>query len=250
MGYFNIRQSTSELAANPSKRTEILIKMNKKVLKVTRGHFYVAITYMVHVLALGMVDAVICAMTLGKDATDNPEAWTSRLIVELTLYCLYLILIFVGSFLLMPLAQILFVTYVLTRVGKKHGSITLADYIPEARFTSTHVAQIWSMGSFFLIAWWAPTENGSIWRYVVLQACFGSALTWLEASFAFNFRADTLHDKELRVTSGGVREVLAMFGKTVKVVHTKAQTKDTLPKYQNVAHDAPEVAYSDEKECC
>lgn len=177
--------------------------MNKKVLRVTRGHFYVANVYMLHVLLLAMVDAVICAITLGKDASDDPEGWTKELVLEVALYCVYLLGIFAASFVLVPLIQMLLITWVLAGSSIKNGKNILSDYIPEARFTSTHIAQIWAMLSFFLVAWWPPAGSYTLWRYVALQACVGSAFAWLEASFAFNFRSDVLHDRELNGVANG-----------------------------------------------
>ena len=248
MGYFSVRSSTKELAANPTDRSVIFNKMNKKALKVTKGHFWVAIVYMLHVIVFTGIDAIICAIQLGKDAASDPEAWTTQLMVEMALYSVYLMVLFAASFILVPLVQMILVTYGLARFSRRHGSNALADYIPEACFLSTHVAQIWCMVSFFLVAWWAPSNDSSIWRYVVLQACFGSALAWLEASFTFNFRAGNLQDKELNAANGGVRELLYMFHKTVKAAHSKSTGADGLPSYEEVPQDGSKFQSQEEKE--
>ena len=117
--------------------------MNKKLLKVTKGHFFVAIFYMVNVFVITMVDAVICATTLSKDASSDPTAWTTKLLLEVAVYCVYLLAIFVAAFFLVPLVQLLCITWLLARFSNRYGKNVLIDFIPEARFFSTHIAQIW-----------------------------------------------------------------------------------------------------------
>ena len=234
-GFIAIRHSTKRLAVDTNNRKNVFSMMNKKLLKVTKGHFSVANIYMFHVLVITMVDAVICGITLGKDASSDPETWTKRLLIETVLYCSYLLAIFVATFLLVPLLQMLLVTWALARFSNKHPSNTLADYIPEARFFSTHIAQIWCMMSFFVVSWWAPSSGNSFWRYVILQACLGSALAWLEASFVFNFRADQLQSKDLHASNGGVREILRLFTKTVHTVHVQSEKTEWLPKYEAIS---------------
>ncbi len=107
----------------------------------------------------------------------------------------------------------------------------------QARFFTTHVAQLWCMLSFFVEAWWAPSASNSIRRYVVIQACFGSGLAWLEASYAFNFHSDKIEQEDLESTNEGVRAVLAMFGKTLRAVHAE---KSDLPTYD----DTPKMQQS------
>jgi hypothetical protein len=231
-GFITIRRSTKKLVNEPSNRASIFQTMNKKVLRITKGHFYVAHLYLLNVIVITLVDAYVCFRALKDDASENPEAWNTTAVLEISVYCLYLLTVFLAAFTLFPLAQMLLVTSFLARFRKNHD---LETFIPEARFFSTHTAQIWSMMSFFVVAWWAPAESHSIRRYIVVQACFGSALAWLEASFAFNFHADKLEQEDLDATSGGVREVLAMFGKTVRSVHRPAEKKDGLPKYEEVA---------------
>lgn len=235
-GFIAIRRSTKKLANDPSNRPSIFSAMNKKLLRVTRGHFVVANVYMLHVLLITLVDAVICTIALRKDLSSDSEAWTTQLMVEVAIYCSSLLAIFAASFFLVPLLQMLAVTWMLTRASSRYTGHSLADFIPEARFFSTHIAQIWCMLCFFVISWWAPAAEGSsLWRFVVLQACFGSAVAWLDASFALNFRFDRLADKEFKLASAGVREVVAVFGETVKAVHGRPGNKGSLPKYEVVA---------------
>lgn len=239
VGIFTLRRGNARVKNEPSKRTEIASKMHKKLLKLMRALFVLSNMYMLHVLVLTLVDTVICAGVVGQDMASEPEAYTNEFLTEIGLYCIYLVVIFAASFFLVPLLQMLIVTWILTRFRNKHGSHALADYIPEARFMSTHIAQIWCMQAFVATGWWSPTSENSLVRYVVLQACIGSALGWLQASFAFNFRADKLED--LNVASGGVREILRLFGKTARIVHTYGSAKEGLPRYQDVVEETPIV---------
>lgn len=244
-GFLAMHRGNKALRADPSRRSEIFSVMNKKVHKVTKGHFYVAVIYLVNVFVFAMVDALIGAFQLGKDAVEDPEAWTTQLVFELVLYVVFLLAVFGATFFLFPLLQMLLVTYGLSRISEKRGSNSLADYIPEARFTSTHLAELWCLVCFCIEAWWSPAAGYSLWRYTALHACFGSALTWLDVSFVFNFCSDKLQDEDLAVNSGGVKELLKLFSKTAQVAHSRSE-KTGLPKYEDVPQEAPAVA-TDEK---
>jgi uncharacterized membrane protein YhaH (DUF805 family) len=233
-GFLTIRRSTKKLVSEPSNRSSIFNTMNKKVLRITRGHFWVAQLYLLNVIVVIMVDTYICFISLKKDAAKHPEVWTPEAIMEIAIYSIYLLTLFLGAFTLFPLLQMLLAASLLTRFKRHHNLETL---IPEARFFSTHTAQIWAMLSFFVVSWWPPVESDSTLRYVVVQACFGSALAWLEASFAFNYHSDKLQQEDLDAASGGVRQVLVMFGKTVRSVHTLSEKAEGLPQYEDVANE-------------
>ena len=117
-------------------------------------------------------------------------------------------------------------------LARLKGNGDLTDFIPEARFLSTHIAQMWCMMAFFGVSWWSPDDDSnSFWRHVMLQACIGSAAAWLEASFVFNFRSENLED--VKVAAGGVQQILSMFTRTVKAAHTNEKAA-LLPKYEKV----------------
>jgi len=61
-------------------------------------------------------------------------------------------------------------------------------------------------------------------REVMLQPCIGSALAWLEASFAFTFHFEKFEQEDLEAVSDDVR---FMFGKTARAVY--AVEKSGLP---------------------
>jgi hypothetical protein len=248
-GFVAIRRSTNTLAHGSDNRPAVFSRMNKKLLKVTKGHFVVAMIYMLHVVVLMMVDAVICVFAIRDDVKSGSEAWTPQLMVEIALYASWLFTIFATAFIIVPLIQMLFLTWILARVSKRNNRTNLTDFIPEARFFSTHIAQIWSMLSFFMVSWWAPaTEGSSLWRLVALQACLGSAVGWMDASFALNFRSDHLAEQEIQLSTSGVREIVAVFGETVKAAHGRSRSRISLPQYQVVA--GTEESTKEDKECC
>lgn len=226
IGVFSMRRHSKELKANPDNRTAIFKKINKRVLKSCRGHWAVANVYMLNVFIISMVDAYIGASAIRQDVSEHPSHWTSSAMLELASYCLFLIVVFTMSFIVAPLLQMLLITYGL----KKRGVSTLAEYIPEARVWSTHIAQLWAMTCFFIEAWWAP-ERGSFWRFVLLQATIGSSVAWLDASFAFNFRADKLADDDFELNTGGLPEIVRMFGKAHQ---SEKLSGSVLPRYEDV----------------
>lgn len=176
-------------------------------------------------------------VALRDDFKSNADDYNSEAWIEIGLYCLYLTVLFVGSFFLIPLLQMLLVTWSLARVKKSRNCSTLADYIPEARFTSTAIAQMWCASSF-LTTWTSPDHNGSsgTFRFVVLQACVGSSVAWLQASFAFNFCANALED--IDTGSNGVQEALSMFKKTATVVYMNKFPQEKLPLYEDESSQA------------
>lgn len=82
--------------------------------------------------------------------------------------------------------------------------------------------------------------------YSIVLVAYGSALVWLEAAFAFNFRAKRLADKNLQFTYNGLGELLVMVGETVVDVHTADSKKPLLPIRQDLP--APFPSATDEKE--
>ena len=102
--------------------------------------------------------------------------------------------------------------------------------------TSIDYVKYRCMLSFFVVSWWPPhDEQNTTVRYMIIQACFGSALAWLEASFAFNFHSDSLEQEDIDRAGGGVKDVLALFGKTVRAVHSNTEKASHLPKYEDAA---------------
>ena len=123
----------------------------------------------------------------------------------IALYCTYLFVLFMASFVFIPLLQMLAVTWGLTRLGKKSA---LSDYVPEARNVSTVAAFLWTAVCFWIAVRWplVDEKDHAAVRFGIFEACFGSALAWLEASHLFNFNADAIGDSNLN-GNGNVAQV-------------------------------------------
>lgn len=198
-------RSTQELAANPSQRAAILSRREKNAVAETRTIFCVALVYMANACMFIAVDGVIAFLVLSKDVKSNPDVWTWEMISALALYCVYLFVLFMASFVFIPLVQMLASTWGLTRFSKKN---VLSDYVPQARRISTLAAMMWAVFSFCFAATWSSVgkETYPALRFTVIEACLGSATAWLEASFIFNYCAANIGDSELN-GGNGVTEV-------------------------------------------
>ena len=201
----NLLRTRRELATNPSARAAIFKQLYKRMLKTDRGQFKIALAFMANTLVITLVDGFIAVFVLYNDVSDNSAEWDMEMMIEVGLYCAYLLVLFVASFVLVPLLQMLAVTWGLTRFGKKNK---LSDYIPQARHVSTAIALMWSAASFAVICGWpvVGSSEQTAMRFVVLEAVWGSALAWLEAAFLFNYLSHAIGDKEL-VRGNGVGEV-------------------------------------------
>lgn len=157
-------------------------------------------------------------------------------VFQLIGFSLFLGVLFTLAFVVVPMLQMVLATYLLARFVRKDQSKSLNDYVPEARLITTHVAQFWTFACLLLTVFWMPTYYTTV-RFVALQAAWGSAIAWMDAAFAFNFCAEKLADKDLNLSTNGVREIVAMFGETVKAVHGKGGEKDILPRYEEVAQE-------------
>jgi hypothetical protein len=75
-------------------------------------------------------------------------------------------------------------------------------------------------------------------RWIILEAAIGSSLSWIDASFAFNFCYRRLADKDFTLGSGSTMDVVRMFADTVVTIHTiEKGEKDALPQYVKVVSD-------------
>ena len=226
--------------ANLSSSSHYNDRANKINCSVYRGYFYISIIYLIHSCIFVIVDAVISAIALKNDYTEEPERWTSQHNTELALYCIGLLAIFVACFFVVPLLQMLLVTYILTR--RSNGS-SLADYISPARGAASFIAQTFCMALFLLTGQWKPISSTLI-RFILVQACWGSALAWLDAAYAFNFCENKILEDDVPIADGSVKNVLRLFARTAKTVHAFNE-KDILPRYQDEPEKTPEVDFAD-----
>lgn len=237
--FLTIRRASKQLSEDASRRAEIIATSDKKMKKLTQGHLLVSISVLVHVFVISVVDGVIMGFALAHDAKAEPEIWTRQLILEAALYSAWLFVIFFTTFLLVPLLQILLATHLLARASRNRG-FTLANRIPEAAFFTTVFAQLWCMAALFAVVCWSPVMSHSFARQVILQACFGSATTWLNASFTLIYNPDRLTDAHC-----DLQDETIVFGRTLKAVYGKANRSETLPRYEDIP--ASDTKVTDEK---
>lgn len=199
-GALQIIRARKELDADPSNRAAIFKKIHKRALKTDRGLFKIALAYMANTLVVTLVDGCIAIFVLVKDASDNPEVWDKQMIISVASYVAYLVVLFMASFVLVPLLQMFAVTWALTRFSRKNK---LSDYVPQARSYSSLIAFLWAAACFCIVCGWPVVGNSdqTATRFVILEAAWGSALAWLEAAFLFNFLSHAIGEKELSSNS-------------------------------------------------
>lgn len=232
--FLTVRRHSAALLTDPSSRAQTFKTMNASSARIHKGHFSIALLYLLNVIAFTAVDAIICIFLLKDDIASNPSLWDTRMILEVTIYCLYLFTIFIAAFTLFPLLQMLLATQLLARSSRHANHPTDLDFfIPQARFFSTHMAQIWCMLAFFVVSWWVPNDDSHpTLRHLVVQACFGSALAWLEASFAFNFHAEVWVREDLERACGQTGETIAVLKRKFFAVCGKESGEGVLPVYE------------------
>ncbi|KAK5131900.1 hypothetical protein LTR08_000488 [Meristemomyces frigidus] len=239
LALLGIRRSKKELDSDPNNRAAIFKHADLRLLKISRGHWGIANLYMLNAFVVAMVDAYIGLSVISKDVSENPQKWDSSAMLGLGAYCLYLMVVFALAFFIVPFLQMLCVTYLLASFARRRGVSTLSKYVPLARLFSSHIAQLWAFISFATVTMWTPAGDQPFYRYILLQAAIGSTVAWLDASFAFNFCADKLADEDLTLSTGGVTEIVRLFGKAAKATHTwEKKGGDMLPRYEEVSQQA------------
>lgn len=222
----SLRRTKRELTANPSSRAAIMSTSTAEMLKLNRGQFYVAATYLCLAMAIYGVDTYIAFTALYDDASENPTVWDRAMILELAIYTVGLLAVFTAVFLLFPLLQVMLAFKLLHR---RNPSATLASSIPGARVLTTQIGQIWSVLAFMLMAYW-PTYDYATTRILFVEAVFGSAIMWLQLSFALNFRVQQLEGVEVQQLLGS-REAIIGYGTQI---FTRRE-QEGLPTYEPVA---------------
>lgn len=222
----HLRRTQSELIADPSSRAAIMSASSTGMTKLNRGQFYIAATYLFLAMAIYCVDTYIGFVALYDDASDNPTVYDRAMILELAIYTVGMLAIFTAIFLLFPLLQVMLAFKLLQR---RNPSATLASSIPNARVLTTQIGQIWSVLAFMLMAYW-PTYDNATTRILVVEAIFGSAIMWLQLSFALNFRVKQLEGLEAQQLLVS-REAIIGYGTQI---FTRRE-QESLPTYEPVA---------------
>ncbi|KAK4957197.1 hypothetical protein LTR10_005155 [Elasticomyces elasticus] len=228
--YFGIRRCTKRIIAGTERREIVLKEVEHRVLKNCRAQWYVGLFLLLNTVAVGIVDGGISFATMSKDIATQPEKYDARYIAELVLFIICIATAFTATLVLVPLAQVKLATSLLARRMRKIGDTSLAAYMPEARIYSTHAAQIWAMVSFMVMVSWPPIAGG-FWRWILLEATIGSALTWLDVGFVLNFSYEYITDTDFHAGTRGVKEFVRMFVDA----HSHTTEKDILPRYVAIA---------------
>ena len=228
--HIRLRRARSKVQQESSECDSTKQKLDKSISRVNGIFYGLANFYLLHVMVLAFVDAVICFNLLEDDYTAEPDTWTASLIVEIAVYCIYLIALFLAAFVCLPLLQLAIATWGLARLAKRREKATLARVMPQARLVSNCVALLHSMITFAIVAFWAPTDKTVTRDIVVLTLC-GSTVMWLQASWAFNFRSSSLSN--IDVSFGQLSRVLMMFGGDIKIAHGDCEAMPLPPPYKD-----------------
>lgn len=228
-----VRRCRKELEAEPSDRAAIIARSDKQLHKSTKTMFFLSHIYLIHSLALWAIDAGIGVSLLFQDVNKRPEDYTPTVWLDVAIQTTSMLAIFSAVFLIFPMLQIIGVAYIVKKSSPKNGDGTLSAYISEGRIVTTHLAQLWLTIGFCVVAWW-PVFEMTVARLIVLEAVFGSGLAWLNASFAFNFRSETLC-KVRTEQAFGVRGHAKIYGKQAMAVYGEKEA--LLPKYEETAQN-------------
>lgn len=252
-GTRGILKARKELDANPTNRAAIIKDMNKTALWTDRSQFKIALVFLFNTLGMVMVDAGISMFALAKDVQDHPEVWDREMYKAIALYVAYLAVLFIASFVLVPLLQMFGVTWLLTRIGKKNK---LSDYVPQARAVSSAFSVMWASICFMIVCAWpvvGESDDTSV-RFFILEASWGSTLAWLEAAFLFNYLSHAIGDKELGDSSRvaevsiptgvqphalTIHQIVSLFARAATSSFTREKKESTLPLYAEAPQTQP-----------
>lgn len=244
------RRARRELAANPSDRAAIFKRTAKQALTTDKAQLKIAFIYMAHSYIISIIDGGIAVFMLAKDVSENSEVWDKEMVLSLGLYSIYALVLFVAAFVLVPMLQVLVVTWGLTRFVKKGNA--LSDYVPQARSCSTIMALFWSIAAFYVVRGWPIVDKSgqdqTTLRFLILEGVWGSAMAWLEAAISFCYLSHVIGDKELMRGNGvgevsnmpsicicastdKIDQVVSLFAKAAAAPFKKAQLVD-LPVYE------------------
>lgn len=176
---FKMRGYKKELLAKTSSRAGTFARLDQTVMKICRGHWVISLVFLLNTMVISCVDAYVSLGALSKDISEDPTAYDGAAIVEIGLYCVFILALFLTTFFVVPLIQMLLLTSVLARFMRKRGLTTLAPYIQEARLCSTHIAQFWTIAAFLMMAWWVPTVSDQS-RLSLVKRLIANSMTAIE----------------------------------------------------------------------
>lgn len=250
-GLIRIRRASNRYlaATTPNEKVETFKKLANGLQTVCRQHYAVAVLYILNALIIVTTDAFIAMTVVYDDHSKHSDAYTQKFFIEAALYVAYIAMVFSACLFIAPLLQVLFATWALTKYARRKGIRSLSDFVPQARFVTTHVAEIWACACFFVAAYWNPSSNShGFLRMCVLQGTLGSATVWMDAAFTFNFLAHKLGAEDFDLGTNELKDVLLLFRRSVIVMHKSDKRRlDVLPRYEEVPPATPNGACNDEK---
>ena len=92
-GVLAIRRTTRKLAADPDQRENTFCVANNMLLKVTRGHLYIAGAYMANVIVIAIIDVVMATLLFSKHGSSDPDNWNMELLIALAILAGYALLV-------------------------------------------------------------------------------------------------------------------------------------------------------------
>jgi len=228
----------SHLAAADSRALskEQCQKHAHRLHRVEKTMFKLALLDMANLIAITLTDGWLCTTGLGNTIaiSHTTIGWDHRIIAHYTAYIIFYFILFSAAFTLFPILQMVLASRFLAGFQPHPDRLPLTHYLPVAREYSTAIAFIWTLCCLVLSLYWSPMAANTILRYVILESAWGSALVWLEASFAFNFRADRLADKDLSFSDGRIKTLVSLFGETVVSNHSREEKKSLLPLTETI----------------
>lgn len=140
---FTKHDATARLKEEPSRRVGIIAAAQKRYLIITRYHLSLAASYIFYTGVLYLADTIIVIKSFSREIASQAGTYTKDKALALALSSVGVLVIFLFTFFIIPLVQMVLVAKLLRRIGKKRGSEDLSDFTPEARFVVTHIAQFW-----------------------------------------------------------------------------------------------------------
>ncbi|KAK4545627.1 hypothetical protein LTR36_002580 [Oleoguttula mirabilis] len=198
-------------------------------------------------IALSLVLALSRCLTCSKKlkANADPRAtkglfyvsniymlnWTSGDTREVAATLLVIVAISAIPLIALPLLQLFLVAYWMEHVMKERNLSTLVDFLPRARTVCTSIALVLSTVCYAIVASWTQ-DKSALGRYAALHFTIGTAVLWLRASFALNFRARKLAELDATQDTDLVTLLLRNFANEAEATHTPGTNDDTvLPLY-------------------
>ncbi|KAF7186849.1 hypothetical protein HII31_11809 [Pseudocercospora fuligena] len=227
------RRCRREILEEPSSRASIFATCDKKMLSITRCQFLVSSIFCFNTLAIWLVDAGISVFAVWNDVDSNPEAYTAQLWLDLAIATVSMLGLFIFVFMVFPMIQMMIFSWAFAKYHAKNASFdgTLAAYVPELRTLTTHLAQMWMMAGFLLMAFW-PVYFKSPLRLTIAEAIYGSGLAWSHIATMLIWRSEEIANIEIKPRMS-VKDAVLLYGQHGMAMPFKKTGEHVLPKFDD-----------------